>query len=235
LNQDLRSVFADLKGWISRKKKPEARQLHEKALRTPETGAQESKPVRDNMSTSTATTDREGGAKIVAFPQRIRPRHPPRSIDLSERSEKSWLALWKAAKAGIARDNAILPTKQIALGISLRKRITIRGSPLRQSHVISTEVTDDGQIKETVDTGDAEACVAVQEAIFNIVHHFDLPHVHKKKSQCRRILADQVTRHEFRQNCVGQYSKSAGSLVIMRPRLVPGLQTPLVTKKPTPG
>jgi hypothetical protein len=128
------------------------------------------------------------------------------------------MELWKAAKAGIARDNAVLPTRQVALGTSLRKQITIRGSPLRQSHVIKSVSSDHDEFKGAVEFNDAMRTAVIKDAMFEIVHRFDLPHKHKQNQQRKRSLADQVTRHKFRQSVVGQYSKSTGAPASVRPR-----------------
>jgi len=212
-NQDLRGVFDDLKGWVTRKSKVEVSTSHLSKLSTIEVTLQDSETV-DVVNGGTVPTP----SPVVPFPPRRRPKHPPREIASGERSETAWLELWKAAKAGIARHNAILPTRQVALGTSLRKQITIHGSPLRQSHVIKSTTSDRGNLEEVLELNDAESAAAIQEAMFEIVHHFDLPHKHKKNRHRKRNLADQVIRHEFRQNMVGQYSMSAGAPARLRLR-----------------
>jgi len=144
------------------------------------------------------------------------------------------MELWKAAKAGIARHNAILPTRQVARGTSLRKQIIIHGSPLRQSHVVKKVAGSEDEHKGSVEPDNAKAAAAVQEAMFKIIHKFDLPHKHKRNRHRNRSLASQVTRHEFRQNMVGQYSKSAGAPARMRPRPYAIWQIPSMTTTPIP-
>jgi hypothetical protein len=114
----------------------------------------------------------------------------------SDRFASSQAVISTAVKRwAMAIGNTIItPTKSRDQELSFRKKTVSRGSPLRQSHVVSQKGDD---CKDQSNHA--------KKAISNILCEFDLPDTHCAQQHSSSRLVDQITHQEFRKDVLTRF------------------------------